>query len=66
MAEVMNWKLTQTRNNLTFHPQLILKPTRNPRHAPVLRPRDIWRILDPVPHVARRECQDGNDGPGTP
>ena len=40
MAEVMNWKLTQTRNNLTFHPQLILKPTRDPRHAPLVQRAD--------------------------
>ena len=58
--------LTETRDDLTLHPELILEPAGDPADPAALGRRDVRRVLYPVPHVPAGEREDEHDGPGAP
>jgi len=59
-------ELTDCTHDLTLDTELILISPSNPTNSPTLSDSDIRRILDPIPHVPRRECQDEDNGKHTP
>lgn len=54
--------LTDPAYDLTLHAQLVLITPRDPADLAILVGGDIRRVLDLVPHVPARECQNEDHG----